>query len=51
MISSCSSRGGCTSAPVGPMSTPRIVERLKRERVARLQEFPELSDDIVKAVG
>ncbi len=29
----------------------RIVDRLKSERVARLQEFPELSDDIVKAVG
>ncbi len=28
-----------------------IVDRLKSERVARLQEFPELSDDIVKAVG
>jgi phosphoenolpyruvate carboxykinase (ATP) len=29
----------------------QIVDRLKYERVARLQEFPELSDDIVKAVG
>ncbi len=29
----------------------QIVDRLKSERVARLQEFPELSDDIVKAVG
>ena len=29
----------------------QIVDRLKTERVARLQEFPELSDDIVKAVG
>ena len=29
----------------------QIVDRLKAERVARLQEFPELSDDIVKAVG
>jgi ABC-type dipeptide/oligopeptide/nickel transport system ATPase component len=28
-----------------------LVERLKTERVARLQEFPELSDDIVKAAG
>jgi phosphoenolpyruvate carboxykinase (ATP) len=28
-----------------------LVERLKAERVARLQEFPELSEDIVKAVG
>jgi len=28
-----------------------IVDRLKTERVARLQEFPELSEDIVKAVG
>ena len=28
-----------------------IVDRLKAERVARLQEFPELSDEIVKAVG
>jgi phosphoenolpyruvate carboxykinase (ATP) len=28
-----------------------IVDRLKSERVARLQEFTELSDDIVKAVG
>ncbi|MEO8476304.1 MAG: phosphoenolpyruvate carboxykinase [Actinomycetota bacterium] len=28
-----------------------IVERLKAERVARLQEFPELSEDIIKAVG
>jgi len=28
-----------------------IVDRLKSERVARLQEFNELSDDIVKAVG
>lgn len=29
----------------------QIVDRLKAERVARLQEFPELSDDIIKAVG
>ncbi len=29
----------------------QVVDRLKAERVARLQEFPELSDDIVKAVG
>ena len=29
----------------------QIVDRLKTERVARLQEFPELSEDIVKAVG
>jgi phosphoenolpyruvate carboxykinase (ATP) len=29
----------------------QVVDRLKSERVARLQEFPELSDDIVKAVG
>jgi phosphoenolpyruvate carboxykinase (ATP) len=28
-----------------------LVERLKAERVARLQEFPELSEDIVKAAG
>jgi phosphoenolpyruvate carboxykinase (ATP) len=28
-----------------------MVERLKRERTARLEEFPELSADIVKAVG
>ena len=28
-----------------------IVARLKNERVARLQEFPELSEDIIKAVG
>ncbi len=28
-----------------------IVERLKSERVARLQEFPELSEEIIKAVG
>jgi phosphoenolpyruvate carboxykinase (ATP) len=28
-----------------------IVERLKGERVARLQEFPELSEEIIKAVG
>ena len=28
-----------------------LVERLKSERVARLQEFPELSEDIIKAVG
>lgn len=28
-----------------------IVDRLKAERVARLQEFDELSDDIVKAAG
>jgi phosphoenolpyruvate carboxykinase (ATP) len=27
------------------------VDRLKTERVARLQEFPELSEDIVKAAG
>jgi phosphoenolpyruvate carboxykinase (ATP) len=29
----------------------QIVDRLKSERVARLQEFPELTDDLVKAVG
>jgi phosphoenolpyruvate carboxykinase (ATP) len=29
----------------------QIVDRLKSERVARLQEFTELSDDIVKAAG
>jgi phosphoenolpyruvate carboxykinase (ATP) len=28
-----------------------FVERLKSERVARLQEFPELSEEIIKAVG
>jgi phosphoenolpyruvate carboxykinase (ATP) len=28
-----------------------MVERLKRERTARLEEFPELSTDIVKAVA
>src|SRR5207244_10513209 len=28
-----------------------IVDRLKAERVARLEEFPELSEDIVKAAG
>jgi len=28
-----------------------MVDRLKAERVARLQEFPELSEDIVKAAG
>ena len=28
-----------------------LVERLKAERVARLQEFPELSEEIIKAVG
>jgi phosphoenolpyruvate carboxykinase (ATP) len=28
-----------------------LVDRLKQERVARLQEFPELSEEIVKAVG
>jgi phosphoenolpyruvate carboxykinase (ATP) len=28
-----------------------IVARLKTERVARLQEFPELSEEIIKAVG
>ena len=28
-----------------------IVERLKAERVARLEEFPELAPEIVKAVG
>ncbi len=28
-----------------------LVERLKIERVARLQEFPELSEEIIKAVG
>ena len=27
------------------------VERLKNERVAHLQEFPELSEEIIKAVG
>jgi phosphoenolpyruvate carboxykinase (ATP) len=29
----------------------QIVARLKTERVARLQEFPELSEEIIKAVG
>ena len=29
----------------------QLVDRLKTERVARLQEFAELSDEIVKAVG
>jgi phosphoenolpyruvate carboxykinase (ATP) len=28
-----------------------IVERLKAERVARLQEFPQLSEEIIKAAG
>jgi phosphoenolpyruvate carboxykinase (ATP) len=28
-----------------------LVDRLKADRVARLQEFPELSEDIIKAVG
>jgi phosphoenolpyruvate carboxykinase (ATP) len=28
-----------------------VVERLKAERVARLEEFPELSPEIVKAAG
>ena len=28
-----------------------LVDRLKSERVTRLQEFPELSEDIIKAVG
>ena len=28
-----------------------LVERLKAERVARLQEFPQLSEEIIKAVG
>jgi phosphoenolpyruvate carboxykinase (ATP) len=28
-----------------------LVDRLKTERVARLQEFPELSEEIVKAAG
>jgi len=28
-----------------------LVDRLKSERVARLQEFTELSEDIIKAVG
>jgi phosphoenolpyruvate carboxykinase (ATP) len=28
-----------------------VVERLKRERVARLEEFPELTPEIVKAAG
>ncbi len=28
-----------------------LVERLKSERIARLQEFPELSEEIIKAVG
>ena len=32
-------------------STTRLVERLKAERVAHLQEFPELSEEIIKAVG
>ena len=29
----------------------RIVERLKQERIAHLQRFPELSEDIIKAAG
>ena len=28
-----------------------IVDRLKAERVARLEEFPQLAPEIVKAVG
>ena len=28
-----------------------LVERLKADRVARLEEFPELTPEIVKAVG
>jgi phosphoenolpyruvate carboxykinase (ATP) len=28
-----------------------LVERLKAERVARLEEFPELTPEIVKAAG
>jgi phosphoenolpyruvate carboxykinase (ATP) len=28
-----------------------LVDRLKSERVERLQEFPQLSEDIIKAVG
>jgi phosphoenolpyruvate carboxykinase (ATP) len=28
-----------------------LVDRLKTERVARLQEFPQLSEEIVKAAG
>jgi len=28
-----------------------IVERLKNERVAHLQQFTQLSEDIIKAVG
>ena len=28
-----------------------IVDRLKAERVAHLEEFPELTPEIVKAVG
>jgi len=28
-----------------------LVDRVKSERVSRLQEFPELSEDIIKAVG
>jgi phosphoenolpyruvate carboxykinase (ATP) len=28
-----------------------LVDRLKAERVARLQEFPQLSEEIIKAVG
>ncbi|MBA3690528.1 MAG: phosphoenolpyruvate carboxykinase [Actinobacteria bacterium] len=28
-----------------------LVDRLKSERVARLQEFPQLSEEIIKAVG
>ena len=48
--SSCS-RAVSTSARDGSDEYAQIVDRLKSERVARLQEFPELSDDIVKAVG
>jgi hypothetical protein len=28
-----------------------VVDRLKRERVARLEEFPELTPEIIKAAG
>jgi hypothetical protein len=28
-----------------------LVERLKAERIARLEEFPELTPEIVKAAG
>ena len=46
-----SSRAGSTSAQGRVEEYDAMVERLKAERVARLQEFPELSEEIVKAVG